>query len=63
MFIKQRQFEKINDTLAKGVKFGTPTKTKKALDEDSMFIKFYAQYRSKQINLCEFARLWDKCRT
>lgn len=62
MFIKQRQFEGINAALANGVKFGRPVKTKKALDEDLMFIKYYAQYKSKQINLCEFARLWGKSR-
>ena len=32
------------------------------INEDPMFIKYYAQYKAKQINLCEFARLWGKCR-
>ena len=61
-FIKQRQSEGINAALENGVKFGRPIKTKKTLDEDPMFIKYYAQYKAKQINLCEFARLWGKCR-
>ena len=61
-FIRQRQSEGINVALENGVKFGRPIKTKKTLDEDPLFIKYYAQYKAKQINLCEFARLWGKCR-
>lgn len=52
----------LQNAVDKGVKLGRPIKTKKTLDEDPMFIKYYAQYKAKQINLCEFARLWGKCR-
>lgn len=46
----------------KGVKLGRPQVTKKTLENDPMFLKYYAQYKAKQISLSEMSKLWAKCR-
>ena len=52
----------LKNAVDKGVKLGRKPVTKKTLENDPMFMKYYAQYKAKQINLCEMARLWGKCR-
>ena len=63
--LKMKKFQinlGLKNAIDKGVKLGRKPVTKKALENDPMFMKYYAQYKAKQINLCEMARLWGKCR-
>lgn len=63
-YIKTRQREGIDIALKNGVKFGRKEKTKEDLENDIRFIKYYAQYKSKMINVIEFQRLMEvKSRT
>ena len=63
--LKMKKFQinlGLKNAIDKGVKLGRKPVTKKTLENDPMFMKYYAQYKAKQINLCEMARLWGKCR-
>ncbi len=63
--LKMKKFQiklGLKNAVDKGVKLGRKPVTKKTLENDPMFMKYYAQYKAKQINLCEMARLWGKCR-
>ena len=63
--LKMKKFQiklGLKNAVDKGVKLGRKPVTKKTLENDPMFMKYYAQYKAKQINLCEMARLWVKCR-
>ena len=52
----------LNNAVKKGIKLGRPIVTKKTLENDPMFLKYYLQYKAGTINLSEMARLWGKCR-
>lgn len=52
----------LQNAVDKGVQLGRKPVTKKTLDNDPMFLKYYAQYKAGQINLSEMARLLRKCR-
>lgn len=56
-FIKVRQREGIDIALKNGVKFGRTPKTKEELEEDIHFLKYYSQWKSKQITLVEMQKL------
>ena len=63
--LKMKKFQiklGLKNAVDKGVKLGRKPVTKKTFENDPMFMKYYAQYKAKQINLCEMARLWGKCR-
>ena len=63
--LKMKKFQiklGLKNAIDNGVKLGRKPVTKKTLENDPMFMKYYAQYKAKQINLCEMARLWGKCR-
>lgn len=63
--LKMKKFQiklGLKNAVDKSVKLGRKPVTKKTLENDPMFMKYYAQYKAKQINLCEMARLWGKCR-
>lgn len=63
--IKMKTFQiklGLRNAKEKNVKLGRKAITKKTLENDPMFIKYYSQYKAKQINLSEMARLWGKCR-
>lgn len=52
----------LQNAVDKGIQLGRKPVTKKTLDNDPMFLKYYAQYKAGQINLSEMARLLRKCR-
>lgn len=52
----------LQNAVDKGIQLGRKPVTKKTLDNDPMFLKYYAQYKARQINLSEMARLLGKCR-
>lgn len=52
----------LKNAVDKGVKLGRPKVTKEVLENDPKFLKYYLQWKNKQITLCEMARLWGKCR-
>ena len=63
--LKVKQFQirlGLNNAVKKGIKLGRPIVTKKTLENDPMFLKYYLQYKAGTINLSEMARLWGKCR-
>ena len=63
--LKMKKFQirlGLQNAVDKGVQLGRKPVTKKALDNDPMFLKYYAQYKAGQINLSEMARLLGKCR-
>ena len=63
--LKMKKFQirlGLQNAVDKGVQLGRKPVTKKTLDNDPMFLKYYAQYKAGQINLSEMARLWGKCR-
>ena len=63
--LKVKQFQirlGLNNAVKKGIKLGRPIVTKKTLENDPMFLKYYSQYKAGTINLSEMARLWGKCR-
>ena len=63
--LKMKKFQirlGLQNAVDKGVQLGRKPVTKKTLDNDPMFLKYYAQYKAGQINLSEMARLLRKCR-
>ena len=63
--LKMKKFQirlGLQNAVDKGVQLGRKPVTKKTLDNDPMFLKYYAQYKAGQINLSEMARLLGKCR-
>ena len=56
-FIKVRQREGIDIALKNGVKFGRTPKSEEELEEDIHFLKYYSQWKSKQITLVEMQKL------
>ena len=52
----------LQNAVDKGIQLARKPVTKKTLDNDPMFLKYYAQYKAGQINLSEMARLLGKCR-
>ena len=56
-FIKVRQREGIDIALRNGVKFGRTAKSKEELAENIHFLKYYSQWKSKQITLVEMQKL------
>ncbi len=63
-FIKTRQREGIDLALAKGIKFGRSQKSKEDLEKDIKFLKYYSQWKNKQLSIIEFQHLMEvKSRT
>lgn len=63
--LKMKKFQiklGLNNAVDKGIELGRRPVTKKTLDNNPMFLKYYAQYKAGQINLSEMARLLGKCR-
>lgn len=56
-FIKIRQREGIDIALRNGVRFGRNPKSKEELEENIHFLKYYSQWKSKQITLVEMQKL------
>ena len=57
VYIKTRQREGIDIALSNGVKFGRIPKTKGDLEENVKFLKYYFQWKNKQITLVEMQKL------
>lgn len=57
VYIKTRQREGIDLALKRGVKFGRAVKTKDDLEEDIKFLKYYSQWKNKQITIVEMQKL------
>lgn len=57
VYIKTRQREGIDLALSRGVRFGRKVKTKDDLEEDIKFLKYYSQWKNKQISIVEMQKL------